>query len=62
MESTQRKFLENPQENANIFSNIFFMWTIPLFKKGYGKVLQMEDVFRSLIADQSDSLGDRLEK
>lgn len=61
MESSQRKFLPNPREKTNFLSIILFTWTIPLFKKGYGKVLQIEDVFRPLKSDNSDLLGDRLE-
>lgn len=61
MESTQQRFAVNPSEKANFFSKILFTWTIPLFKLGYVKMLQMEDVFRPLKEDHSDSLGDRLE-
>lgn len=32
-----------------------------MFKMGYRKVLQMEDMYRPLKCDHSDSLGDRLE-
>lgn len=52
----------NPRDHANIFSIIFFCWTIPLFKKGYRKILEIEDIFQPLIADKSQSLGERLER
>lgn len=61
MESNQRELPPNPRETANIWSIIFFGWTIPLFKKGYATVLQLNDVFRPLNCDKSQSLGDRLE-
>lgn len=62
MESSKRKMDENPRETANIFSILLFSWTIPLFKKGYNKVLELEDIFRPLDVDRSELLGDRLEK
>ena len=62
MESTQQKCSPNPRDNTNIFSILFFTWTIPLFKKGYGKILQIEDMFQPMKSDHSNLLGDRLEK
>lgn len=62
MESFQRKLPPNPHESANWFSKIFFTWTVPFFKKGYHKVLQLDDIFQPKACDQSESLGDRLEQ
>lgn len=62
MESTKQKFQPNPRDNTNFLSTIFFIWIIPFFKKGYTKVLQMDDMFRPLKCDHSDLLGDRLEQ
>lgn len=62
METVKTKLAPNPRENANIFSIVFFSWTLPLFKKGYSKVLEFEDIFQSLTCDRSEILGDRLEK
>lgn len=61
METSQQKFLPNPRDNTNILSKLFFTWTIPIFREGYRKELQMEDMYRPLEVDLSDSLGDRLE-
>lgn len=61
MESIQRKLPSNPREKTNFLSILFFTWTIPLFKKGYAKVLQFDDIFQPLKSDKSDVLGDRLE-
>lgn len=61
MESIQRKLPANPGEKTNILSCLLFTWTIPLFKKGYAKVLQLDDIFQPLKCDKSDVLGDRLE-
>lgn len=61
METSQQKFLPNPRDSNNILSTLFFTWTIPIFKQGYGKILQMADMYRPLKCDLSNSLGDRLE-
>lgn len=61
MEGVKQKLQSNPRDTANIFSIIFFYWTIPLFKKGYAKILEIEDLFCPLQADKSKSLGERLE-
>lgn len=61
METTKIKLPENPRETAGFFSILFFTWTLPLFKKGYAKILELEDMFRPLNVDRSDQLGNRLE-
>lgn len=62
MEKSQQTMSENPRERANIFSIYTFWWTIALFRKGYRKVLDEDDLFRPLKEDASQSLGDRLDK
>lgn len=62
MESSHRQLPLNPREKTNFLSVLFFTWTLPLFKKGYGKILQLEDIFQPLNCDKSESLGDRLEE
>lgn len=52
----------NPRDTANIFSILFFYWTIPIFKKGYQKLLEIEDVFCPLEVDKSKALGERLQR
>lgn len=61
MESSQHKLPPNPREKANILSILLFTWTLPLFRKGYTKVLELQDISESLTSDRSESLGDRLE-
>lgn len=61
MEAVHRKLPPNPRENTNFLSVLVFAWTLPLFKKGYGKILQLDDIFQPLNCDKSSSLGDRLE-
>lgn len=62
MDTGKRHFEPNPRESANILSQLFYWWTIPLFKKGYAKELNVEDVFQPLDTDRSNALGDRLER
>ncbi|CAG2055410.1 unnamed protein product [Timema podura] len=62
MESETVKNKVNPREDANIFSVIFFVWTIKLFKTGYSKAIEEEDLFETLKEDRSKLLGNNLEK
>lgn len=62
MESGSRKLQPNPRQTANLFSIIFFGWTIPLFKQTYDKILDYGDVCEPLPDDRSKALGDRLER
>lgn len=62
MESSRRTLPKNPRDTSNIFSILTFAWTMPLFKKGYTKVLQLDDFFRPLNCDKSELLGEKLEK
>lgn len=62
MQSSQRILPPNPREKVNIFSILTFAWTVPVFKKGYSKILELNDIFRPLNCDRSMTLGDRLEK
>lgn len=62
MDSTKTKSKPNPREKANIVSILLWWWTISLFKTGYKKVLETEDLFDPLKVDESSLLGNRLEK
>lgn len=62
METSVPKLPTNPRDKANIFSILFFCWTLPLFKKGFRKVLDIEDIFQPIKVDKSKTLGDRLER
>lgn len=62
MEQNDQNYVDNPRENANIISKLSFWYTIDLFRKGYSKVLSVNDLFRPLKVDESGSLGDRLER
>ena len=62
MDSSNVKKNPNPREKANLLSILFWWWTIGLFKTGYTKVLQTDDLYEPLKTDRSNVLGDRLEK
>ncbi|XP_015437296.1 PREDICTED: probable multidrug resistance-associated protein lethal(2)03659 [Dufourea novaeangliae] len=62
MDSSNVKSNPNPREKANLLSVLFWWWTIGLFKAGYKKVLQTDDLYDPLKTDRSHVLGDRLEK
>ncbi|KAL1496964.1 hypothetical protein ABEB36_008007 [Hypothenemus hampei] len=53
--------LDNPKAKANVISQLFFAWTVPLFRKGIKRKLQLSDLYKTLNADKSDILGDKLE-
>ncbi|XP_078045915.1 putative multidrug resistance-associated protein lethal(2)03659 isoform X1 [Augochlora pura] len=62
MDSSSVKSNPNPREKANPISVLLWWWTIGLFKKGYKKVLQTDDLYDPLKTDRSHVVGDRLEK
>ncbi|XP_011877734.1 PREDICTED: multidrug resistance-associated protein 4-like [Vollenhovia emeryi] len=62
MDSSKVRSNPNPREKANIVSVLLWWWTISLFKTGYKKALEVDDLFDPLKVDRSKSLGDRLEK
>ena len=41
---------------------LLFRWLNPLFSKGYGKTLEADDLFDVCPSDQSNALGDKLER
>lgn len=62
MESARLKLPENPCENANFLSKLFFLWTIPFYKIRYKTEVNLNDVYAPLTSDRSETLGNRLEK
>ncbi|XP_014467791.1 PREDICTED: multidrug resistance-associated protein 4-like [Dinoponera quadriceps] len=62
MESTTTKTKPNPREKANIVSVLLWWWTIDLFRMGYTRALEIEDLYEPLKEDRSSLLGDKLEK
>ncbi|XP_076757866.1 ATP-binding cassette sub-family C member 4 [Xylocopa sonorina] len=62
MDTSNVKSKPNPREKANLISVLLWWWTIDLFKTGYKKILQTDDLYNPLKTDRSNVLGDRLEK
>lgn len=62
MESAKRKLLTNPRQTANLFSVLFFTWSLPIYKKSFIKELNTDDVCAPLNVDRSSALGDRLDR
>nr|XP_012230280.1 PREDICTED: probable multidrug resistance-associated protein lethal(2)03659 [Linepithema humile] len=62
MDSTKINSKPNPREKANIISVLLWLWTLKLFRTGYKKVLETEDLFDPLKSDRANLLGNRLEK
>lgn len=62
METSKQKLQPNPRDDANIFAILFFTWTIPLFKRGCSKSLEIEDVCQPRKNDKSTYLGDKIER
>ncbi|CAG9833829.1 unnamed protein product [Diabrotica balteata] len=62
MEITKEKYNPHPREKANILSVLFFGYTYDLFKKGFSKTLEVEDLYNPLKIDRSKVLGDKLQR
>lgn len=62
METVKPKLLPNPCENSSLLSKVTFSWTLPLFKKGYSKILEISDLYETLNEDRADILGERLNR
>ncbi|KAK5648315.1 hypothetical protein RI129_003207 [Pyrocoelia pectoralis] len=52
---------KNPREKANPISALFFLYMIPTFIENYRKGVKREDLFETLKAHTSATLGDKLE-
>ncbi|XP_015522174.2 ATP-binding cassette sub-family C member 4 isoform X1 [Neodiprion lecontei] len=62
MDAKKKQVLRNPKETANILNWLFFGWILPIFREGYKRDLQIEDLYDPLKSNESESLGDRLER
>ncbi|XP_067459761.1 ATP-binding cassette sub-family C member 4-like isoform X3 [Thunnus thynnus] len=61
MEPLRKETKDNPSATANLLSKIFFCWLNPLFRIGYKRKLQEDDMYKVLPEDASDSLGEELQ-
>lgn len=62
MDSGRKPDRPNPRKSANPLSQLFFIWMLPMFWKGTRKGLQTEDLTQCLQKDESELLGDELER
>ncbi|KAL7370299.1 hypothetical protein ABVT39_025137 [Epinephelus coioides] len=52
----------NPAATASLLSKIFFWWLNPLFRTGYKRRLEEDDMYEVLTEDRSENLGDDLQR
>uniref|UniRef100_A0A3B1IZ97 Cystic fibrosis transmembrane conductance regulator n=1 Tax=Astyanax mexicanus TaxID=7994 RepID=A0A3B1IZ97_ASTMX len=61
MEPVGKDVKTNPAASANIVSQILFCWLNPLFRIGYKRKLEEDDMFKVLPEDESKRLGGELQ-
>ncbi|XP_070832533.1 ATP-binding cassette sub-family C member 4-like [Chaetodon trifascialis] len=61
MEPLRKEAKDNPSASANLLSKIFFCWLNPLFRIGYKRKLEEDDMYKVLPEDASDKLGEELQ-
>ncbi|XP_077583755.1 ATP-binding cassette sub-family C member 4-like [Stigmatopora nigra] len=61
MEALHKDVQDNPSSKANLFSKLFFCWLNPLFRIGYKRRLEENDMYKVLPEDASDRLGEELQ-
>ncbi|KAM8856472.1 ATP-binding cassette sub-family C member 4-like isoform 2-T2 [Spinachia spinachia] len=61
MEPLRKEARDNPLASANLLSKIFFCWLNPLFRIGYQRKLEEEDMYKVLAEDASHRLGEELQ-
>uniref|UniRef100_A0A674EFR8 Cystic fibrosis transmembrane conductance regulator n=1 Tax=Salmo trutta TaxID=8032 RepID=A0A674EFR8_SALTR len=62
MEPVKKDAKTNPSATANIFSQVFFCWINPLFRIGYKRRLEEDDMYKVLPEDGSERLGEELQR
>lgn len=62
MDFSKKPERENPRKGANPLSQLFFLWIVPVFWKGTRKGLNTDDLTHCLRKDESEVLGDELER
>ncbi|XP_029516330.2 ATP-binding cassette sub-family C member 4-like isoform X1 [Oncorhynchus nerka] len=61
MEPVKKDAKTNPSATANLFSQVFFCWLNPLFRIGYKRRLEEDDMYKVLPEDGSEKLGEELQ-
>ncbi|XP_056645134.1 ATP-binding cassette sub-family C member 4-like [Diorhabda sublineata] len=62
MDSSKKYVKKSPEENANVFSKLFYWWFLPYFKFGYKNDVKIQDIYNASKPDLSGGLGDKLER
>ncbi|XP_073318323.1 ATP-binding cassette sub-family C member 4-like [Pagrus major] len=62
MEEVRKASKTNPAATAGLFSKIFFWWLNPLFRIGYKRRLEEDDLYEVLAEDESERLGQELHR
>ncbi|XP_041637493.1 multidrug resistance-associated protein 4 [Cheilinus undulatus] len=62
MEEVSKAGKTNPAATASLLSKIFFWWLNPLFKIGYKRRLEEDDMYEVLTEDRSQNLGQDLHR
>ncbi|KAK6325297.1 hypothetical protein J4Q44_G00046390 [Coregonus suidteri] len=62
MEPVKKDEKTNPSATANLFSQVFFCWLNPLFRIGYKRRLEEDDMYKVLPEDGSERLGEELQR
>ncbi|KAJ3620812.1 hypothetical protein MTP99_004728 [Tenebrio molitor] len=56
------KTKRHPKETANFFSNLFFLWELPIIFKGWKKEFTEDDLYPTVEDQDSQLLGNKLER
>ncbi|KAM9835950.1 ATP-binding cassette sub-family C member 4-like [Aulostomus maculatus] len=62
MEKVSKDAKTNPAATASLLSKIFFWWLNPLFRTGYKRRLEEDDMYQVLAEDRSERLGQELQR
>ncbi|XP_022602217.1 LOW QUALITY PROTEIN: multidrug resistance-associated protein 4-like [Seriola dumerili] len=62
MERVSKDAKTNPAATAGLLSKIFFWWLNPLFRTGYKRRLEEDDMYEVLVEDRSERLGQDLQR
>ncbi|KAM9830036.1 ATP-binding cassette sub-family C member 4 isoform 1-T1 [Syngnathus typhle] len=62
MENVNKAAKTNPAASANLLSKLIFWWLNPLFRAGYKRKLEEDDLYPVLAEDSSEILGQQLQR
>ncbi|XP_053272848.1 ATP-binding cassette sub-family C member 4 [Pleuronectes platessa] len=62
MEKVGKEAKTNPMVTAGVWSKMLFWWLNPLFRTGYKRRLEEQDMFRVIPEDSSENLGQEMQR